>query len=763
MTSKTEPKRKFRVVGTRPIRHDGWDKVLGRAAYGADVKLPGLVHGAVLRSPHAHARIVKIDTAKAEKAPGVLAVMTAADMPVAASQVLDLGEEVTNATYASDRVMARAKAVYNGHPVAAVAAVDLNTALEALTLIDVVYEVLTPVVTIEQAMAPGAPLVHDDLVGSDIGERVEHTNVAEHIRYEVGDPEAGFAEASTIVELECRLSRAHQGYIEPQTATAFWSQDGKLTVWTSTQASFGQRDALAGVLMRPVSSIKVVPMEIGGGFGGKIGIYLEPLAAVLSRKCGRPVKLVMERRAVFDATGPAPGGIVRVKMGVDDKGLITAATADIRYGAGAYPGAQINPASVCVFASYRIANARVDGYDIVINLSKTSAYRAPGAPQATFATETVVDEICRRIGMDPAEFRLLNASKEGDRRVDGPAFPRIGNVEVVEAIKGSAHYRSKLGPASSPAKKRGRGMASGFWQGIGGKSTVTISVNNDGVVSLIEGSVDIGGTRASIAMQAAEVLGIAAEDVHPSVVDTDSIGHTDLTAGSRTTYATGAAAIKAAEQVVEEMKNRAALAWETDAGNVRFEDGVFSNAVAKGQRLTFKELSGKLGATGGQISTTGVVNLRGSGGGSFAAHLVDVEVDTETGKVEILRYTAAQDAGKAVHPAYVEGQMEGGAVQGIGWALNEEYVVGDDGVMQNATFLDYRMPTTLDVPTIETIIVEVPNERHPFGVRGIGETGIVPPMPAISNALRDALGVRLTELPMKPGRIMAALKAQAAS
>ncbi|MCH8166766.1 MAG: molybdopterin-dependent oxidoreductase, partial [Proteobacteria bacterium] len=353
-------------------------------------------------------------------------------------------------------VMARGKAVYNGHPVAAVAAVDLNTALEALTLIDVVYEVLPSVLTVEQAMAPGAPLVHDDLVGNDIGERVEHTNVAEHIRYEVGDPEAGFAEASTIVELECRLSRAHQGYIEPQTATAFWSQDGKLTVWTSTQASFGQRDALAGVLMRPVSSIKVVPMEIGGGFGGKIGIYLEPLAAVLSRKCGRPVKLVMERRAVFDATGPAPGGIVRVKMGVDDKGLITAATADIRYGAGAYPGAQINPASVCVFASYRIANARVDGYDIVINLSKTSAYRAPGAPQATFATETVVDEICRRIGMDPAEFRLLNASKEGDRRVDGPAFPRIGNVEVVEAIKGSAHYRSKLGRASSPAKKRGR-------------------------------------------------------------------------------------------------------------------------------------------------------------------------------------------------------------------------------------------------------------------------------------------------------------------
>ena len=761
MTAKTEAKREFRVVGTRPIRHDGWDKVLGRAIYGADIKLPGLVHGAVLRSPYAHAKIVKLDTSKAEKAPGVLAVMTGKDMPTAASKVLDLGEEVTNARFASARVMARDKAVYKGHPVAAVAAVDENTAAEALKLIDVQYEVLTPVVTVEQAMAPDAPVIHDDIVGSDLGEPVPNTNVAEHIRYEVGDPEVGFAEATTVVEHECHLSRAHQGYIEPQNATALWHRDGKLTVWTSTQGSFSARNALASVLMVPVSSIKVVPMEIGGGFGGKIGIYLEPLAAILSKKCGRPVKMVMDRRSVFEATGPGPGGIVRVKMGVNGQGLITAATADIRYGAGAYPGASINPASVCVFACYRIPNARIDAYDVVINMSKTAAYRAPGSPQASFATETVVDEICRRIGMDPVEFRLLNATKEGDRRTDGPTFPRIGNVEVVETIKGSPHYTTPLDRDAPPGKKRGRGVASGYWQGIGNKSTVTINVNNDGVVSLVEGSPDIGGTRTSIAMQAAEVLGIAAEDVHPSVVDTDSIGYTDLTAGSRTTYATGAAAIQAAEQVVDEMRKRAALVWETDEGNVEFADGVFTNRAAADQRLTFKELCGKLDTTGGQVSTTGVVNIRGSGGGSFATHLVDVEVDTETGKVEILRYTAAQDAGKAVHPAYVEGQMEGGAVQGIGWALNEEYYVGDDGVMQNATFLDYRMPTALDVPMIESLIVEVPNSKHPFGVRGIGETCIVPPMPALSNALRDALGVRLLNLPMKPGRIMAALREHA--
>ena len=756
MTTTADPQ--YTVLGTRPIRHDGLDKVLGRAVYGADIKMAGLVHGAMLRSPHAHARIKRIDTSEAVAMPGVLAVVTGTDMPIAEAKLVDLGEEVINMRFNSERLMAHGTALFKGQAVAAVAAVDLNTAQEACKVIEVEYEPLPAVFTVEEALADGAPILHPDLVGNHMGEKVKSTNLAEILRHEKGDVDQAFKDAKVVVEREFTTSRAHQGYIEPQNATAFWGQDGRLTVWTSTQGSFPARGALASVLRIPQSDIKVVPLEIGGGFGGKIGIYLEPIAAVLSKKSGRPVKMVMDRKSVFEATGPGPGGTITIKMGADAEGNITAAEADIRYAAGAYPGASISAAAVCVFACYHIPHQRITGYDVVVNQTKSAAYRAPGSPQATFASESTVDELARELGMDPMALREKNASVEGDRRADGIAYPRIGYVETLEAIKSSNHYKSDLGTSPEPQKKRGRGFASGYWQGVGNKSTVTLSVTNNGEILLVEGNTDIGGTRTTIAMQAAEVLGLKAEEVHPTVVDTDSVGWTDLTAGSRTTYATGAAAVKAAEQVLDEMRKRAAIIWETEAEHVEFEHGVFWNQSAPDQKLTFKELAGQLDRTGGHISTTGVVNMRGSGGGSFATHLVDVEVDTETGKVEVLRYTAVQDAGKAVHPSYVEGQMEGGAVQGIGWALSEEYVLGPDGGVQNGTFLDYRMPTTLDVPSVETIIVEVPNSMHPFGVRGIGETGIVPPMPAVANALRDALGIRFTQLPMKPGRVMAALK-----
>ncbi len=755
----TEKPQEFNVVGTRPIRHDGVDKVLGRALYGADIRLASMIYGAVLRSPHAHAKITRIDTSKAEAMPGVFAVMSGKDMPLVASGALDLGETVDDTAFTSDRIMAHSKVVYKGHPVAAVAAIDSNTGLEALKLIEVEYEVLKPVITLEDAMAPGAIVIHEGLIGSDLGEQVKNTNIAVHNRLEFGDPEAAFDQSKTVIERTFIISRAHQGYIEPHASTAFWAPDGKITVWTTTQAPFGVRKTISALLNQPLSNIKVTPTEIGGGFGGKIPVYLEPLAAVLSKKAGRPVKIQMDRRAVFEASGPGPGGTVKVKMGVDDKGKITAATADIRYGAGAYPGASIGAAASGIFACYEVPNVRVDSYDIVINMSKTAAYRAPGTPQATFASETLVGELCEIIGMDPMEFHLLNASKEGTRRPDGPLFPRVGNEGCLLAIKGSDHFKSTLEP-SAEGKLRGRGMASGYWNGIGNKSSVTINVNEDGLVSLIEGNPDIGGTRTTIAMQAAEILGLPAEDVHPAVGDTDSIGYSDLTAGSRTTYATGTAAIEAARMVIDEMKKRVAMIWETEYENIEHIDGMFISKVAPDQKFTFKEAAGKLGQTGGPVALTGTVNVRGSGGGSFGTHLVDVEVDPDTGKVEILRYTAAQDAGKAVHPSYVEGQFQGGAVQGIGWALNEEYYTSEDGVMINSTFLDYRMPTSLDVPMIDTIIVEVPNVNHPFGVRGIGETSIVPPAPAVANALADAIGARLYQTPMNPGRILEALAAK---
>ena len=756
----TEQPQEFKVIGTRPIRHDGVDKVLGRAVYAADVRLAGMIPGAVLRSPYAHALIKRIDLSKADAMPGVFATMSGADMPIVASGALDLGETIDDTAWTSDRVMAHNKVVYKGHPVAAVAASDLNTALEALKLIEVEYEILKPVISLEDAMAPDAVIIHEGIVGDHLGEKVNHTNIAVHNRTEFGDPDAAFAKSATVLERTFVISRAHQGYIEPQAATVFWAPDGKISVWTTTQAPFSVRKTVATLLKQPMSNVKVTPTEIGGGFGGKIPVFLEPLAAVLSRKSGRPVKIQMDRRAVFDTTGPGPGGTVWVKMGVDKDGKILAAAADIRYGAGAYPGASINPATAGVFACYEVPNVRIDSYDVVINMAKTSAYRAPGTPQATFASECLVGEICEITGIAPMDFHLLNASKEGTRRPDGPIFPRIGNVACMEAIRDSVHFKTPLNKATDGEQLRGRGMASGYWNGGGNKSSVTINVNDDGVVSLIEGNPDIGGTRTTIAMQAAEILGIRAEDVHPSVGDTDSIGYNDLTAGSRTTYASGTAAIEAARLVIEEMKLRVAMIWETEAENVDFADGLFTNRIAPGQSRTFYNAASQMGTTGGAVAKTGTVNVRGSGGGSFGTHLVDVEVDPDTGKVAILRYTAAQDAGKAVHPSYVEGQFQGGAVQGIGWALNEEYYTTEDGVMANSTFLDYRMPTSLDVPSIEAIIVEVPNTNHPFGVRGIGETSIVPPAPAVANAIANAIGVRLFQTPMNPGRILEALAAK---
>ena len=742
----------YNVVGTRPIRHDGTDKVTGRAQYGADIQLPGLLHGKVLRSPHAHARIKSIDVSKALAHPGVKAVVTAKDLPYAPDKLADLGEGAANLKYLSNNVLAYDKVLYKGHAVAGVAAVSPHVAEEALSLIEVEYEVLPAVTSAPDGMKDDASLLHDDLFTTFLGDKAEvPSNVANHIQYVVGDVEKGFQEADVIVEREYNMATVHQGYIEPTNATALWNADGKLTIWCSTQGAFVVRSVASEILRIPVSDIKVVPMEIGGGFGGKITIYVEPVAALLSRKTGRPVKLIMSRAEVFEGTGPTCGSYVRLKMGATRDGRITAAQAYMAYEAGAYPGAPIPQGTMCVFAPYNLENGQIDGYDVVVNKPKTSAYRAPGSPNAAFATETVIDEICEKIGMDPVEFRLRNASKEGTRRMDGPTYPRIGLVEVLEATKNHPHYSAPLeGP------NQGRGIGTGFWGGIGLQSSCNISVNPDGTVTLVEGSTDIGGTRAAVAMQAAEVLGIAAEDVRPSVADTDSIGYTAVTGGSRTAFATGYAAYQAAQEVTQKMRERAATIWEASLDDVEYAEGVISHKSDPELRFTFKELAARLPGTGGLITASATVNPRGVGG-AFATGIVDVEVDPDTGKVTILRYTVVQDAGKAVHPSYVEGQMQGGAVQGIGWALNEEYFFNDNAEMVNSSFLDYRMPTSLDLPMMDTVIVEVANPGHPYGVRGTGEVPIVPPVPAISNAIYQAIGVRLRSTPMSPGKVLEAL------
>jgi xanthine dehydrogenase molybdenum-binding subunit len=753
----------FRVIGTRPIRPDGVDKVTGRALYGADYSLPGMLHGCVLRSPYAHARIKSINIAKALNHPGVKAIVTADDFPEVKGVMAQVGELVVNTHYLSLNIMAREKVLYDGHAVAAVAATSRHIAQEALELIEVEYQVLEPVMTAEDAMKPDAPILLDELRTKLMEHRLDPgslegpdraSNVAGHIRFERGDLAAGFRSADFVVEHEFTTAAVHQGYIEPQNALAVWSADGHLTIYCSTQGSFNVRTLTSSVLCIPEGTIRVVPAEIGGGFGGKTTVYLEPVAALLSKKSGRPVKMVMTRAEVLRATGPTSGTKMKVKMGATRDGKITAAEVWLAYEAGAFPGSPFAPGAMCALGPYVVENLRIDSFDVVVNRPKVAAYRAPGAPASAFSCETVIDELAEKCAIDPLEFRLRNGAHEGTPQPAGPVFKKIGFVDTLEALRESDHYRSRLeGPY------RGRGVASGFWFNGGLQSSATVNIHADGTLSVVTGSVDIGGSRATQAMIAAEVLGAQIDDVRAVVADTDTSGHTDVTGGSRIALATGMAVYEAAQDALTQLKARAAKLWEKQPSEVAFSAGTFS-AVGNGvPPLTLKQLATRLARTGGPVTGRATLNAGAVGavGNAFATVCVDVEVDRETGKVRILRCTIVQDVGRALHPGYVEGQMQGAMAQGIGWALNEEYFYDQRGILRNSGLLDYRMPTCLDLPMIEALIVEVPNPNHPLGVRGVGEVGIVPPMAAVANAIYRAIGVRMSELPMSPPRVLKAI------
>ena len=747
---------KLRVLGTRPIRHDGADKVTGRAKYANDTVFTDMLHGKILRSPHAHARILSIDTSAAEAYPGVRAVVTGRDMAAVADRIEEMGEDSVNLRYLASNILAHEKVRYHGHPIAAVAAVSPHVAEEALALIHVEYELLPSVLDAKAAMQPDAPILLADLRTDEMGKLGDApTNVAAHMRHKRGDLAKGFAEADVVIERHFKTEMVHQGYIEPQSSTVLYHEDGQIEVWTSTQGPWQIRDQVAEMLDVPLSKVLVHPLEIGGGFGGKFTAYTDVPAAMLSKAAGhRPVKVALSRADVLLATGPTSGSYIRVKMGATNEGRITAAEAELIYEAGAYPGSPVGAGAGVILAPYRIDSLQIDGYDVVVNRPKTGAYRAPGGTNAAFAAESVIDELAERLSIDPLEFRRRNAVVEGDRRADGPVYSRIGFVETVEAAISHPHYRAPL-----EGKYQGRGVASGFWFNGGGKSSVSASVNPDGRVNLLEGSTDIGGSRAAIAMQLAETLGILAEDVNPHVVDTDSVGYNDGTGGSRVTFATGFAAYELGLNLIQRVREELADLWDVAVDEVVFEGGKFS---ANGQSADFKQAASELASVDVPIVASASVQPSGVGPG-FATHIVDVEVDPETGKVSILRYTAVQDVGKAVHPGYVEGQIQGGVAQGAGWALNEEYCYDRDGHLLNASFLDYRMPTALDMPMIDTMLVEVANPGHPYGVRGVGEVPIVPPAAALANAIYGATGVRLYDLPMNPARVSAALLARRGS
>jgi CO/xanthine dehydrogenase Mo-binding subunit len=441
----------FTVVGTRPIRHDGLDKVTGHARYGADVHLPGLLHGKVLRSPHAHARIRAIDTRPAEALPGVKAVATARDFPIIADRVIDLAEVQGNARLMAENILAHAKALYTGHAVAAVAATSPHIAEDALQRIVVDYEVLPAVLTLHDAMKPDAPLLHETMTTRFRVERFERgqdthepSNIAGHLQFTRGDLAQGFNEAAVIVEREFSTQTVHQGYIEPHASTASWAADGHLTLWTSTQGPFAIRTATAAILNIPESMVQVIPLEIGGGFGAKLVAYLDPVAAILSRKSGRPVKMVMDRKEVFEGTGPTSATFMRCKIGATRDGRITAAQLYLVYEAGAFPGSPVGGGALTGLGPYKIDNLLVDGYDVVVNKQKVQAYRAPGQPQAAFAVEVVIDELAAQLGLDALELRLKNAVQAGDRMPNGVPHPRIGCKEVLEAMRAHPHYHTPL-------------------------------------------------------------------------------------------------------------------------------------------------------------------------------------------------------------------------------------------------------------------------------------------------------------------------------
>ncbi len=768
MTSDPKVKTDFRLVGTRPIRPDGLDKVTGRAKYGADLNMQGQLYGHIVRSPHAHAIIKSIDFSAALELPGVVATMTSDDLPEPGDRLIPGAEIEMKLKNMSPVIMARGKVLYHSQAVAAVAATSPQLAAEAAKLVKVEYEVLPHVLDMRDALQADAPLLHEDNFTVGIDPPPEKpSNISTHFEVGRGDIEAGFAEADVIIERTVKIPMCHQAYIEPHACVARVDEKGKVDLWCCTQGPFVVRLHTAEITGIDQKDIKVTASEIGGGFGGKTTVYIEPVAVVLAKKAGRPVKIVMSRDEVFRASGPVSDAETRARIGAKKDGTITAIDTDLLMDTGAFPATAMFAGVLFGTACYKCENIHSRGQEVLTNRPRAWAYRAPGAPQGITAVECVMNELAMELGLDPIELRLKNAVDAGDVPMYGVPFQAIGLKESLRRAQEHPNYQAALG------ENQGRGVACGFWINAGMQSSASIHVTPDGGVLVTTGNPDIGGSRASMALLAAEVLGVPVETVHPQIADTESIGYCDGTGGSRTTLATGGAVIKAAEHLVEELRKRAAMTWGVDVDEVRWVDGKAvdregfgidqvihhdSPNVAGTKVLTLADLAGLAGATGGPLTATASLHAHNAAP-SFAVNVCDAQVDPETGKVDILRFTCVQDAGKAVHPAYVEGQMQGGSVQGIGWALNEEYRFREDGVLDNPGFLDYRIPVASDLPMIDTVIVEVPNEMHPYGVRGVGEAPLVPPMPAVATAVNRAAGITLYDLPLSPPKLLAAMEA----
>ena len=713
--------------------------------------------GKVLRSPLAHARIKGIDTSKARALPGVRAVVTGKDLPdIAVGAPGPAGSVGAKDRYFSQELLARDKVLFHGHPVAAVAATSSDVAEEALDLIDVRYEELPLVLDQLEAMRPESALLHDDLYMKHASGRADTPgNVAEHLEFGRGDVDAGFREADTVVERTFRTQALHHGYVEPDSEAAQVDSDGRVIVWANTQSIYNERRELALLLNIPLSNIRVIPTEVGGAFGGKESVRVSGLCVALSRLAGQPVRITLTREEVLRATGSGNALAATVKVGARNDGTITAIQARLVYDAGAFPGAPLSSAVRRVYSHYRTPNLKIDAYDVVTNKPHIASYRAPGATSTSFALETVVDELGELLNIDPLEFRIRNVSRTGDPMPDGVTLSSVGIVDVLEQVKRHACWTTPLIGAN-----RGRGIGIGLWTMPGGSTSCHINLGDDGSVTLVLGTVDLSATRTTLAMVAAEVLGLELEDVRVVTGDTDTAAYSDGSTGDKITYVTSRAVQRACLDLLERLTQRVADHLKVAAGDVTYERKRFWVTDAPEMEMSLAEIALKSVEGGGAVigygsatDSLGPVAIAPNA----AVHVVDVEVDRDTGKVEVLRYTTFQDVGLSINPDQVEGQMQGGAAQGIGWALHEEYDFDEKGVLRNASLLDYRLPTSVDLPLIGTSISELPSSDHPFGVRAVGQVPIVPPAGAIGNAIYRATGVRLYELPMKPERVYRAL------
>jgi CO/xanthine dehydrogenase Mo-binding subunit len=760
----TEESETLQSVGKRLPRVDARERVSGGATYPADIKLPGMVHARMLRSPHAHARIRRIDTGRAEALPGVLAVVTAADfpeLPIGAS--IPMGETGYDMWMVAQINMARGKALWVGQPVAAVAAVDVHVAEAALALIEVDYEPLPAVVDLAAAMAPDAPVLHEHVLTRGVEPRPRSpSNVCSRTVIARGGAAQALAGAHATAEISVAADTAHQGYLEPQAAVAEVDANGFVTVRTSTQGQFTAELMIARMLGLPQSQLKVVPLEVGGAFGGKIVIHGEAVAARLAQKCGRPVKIVLSREEVLQGgSGPAAAAEIDIAVGADRDGRLAAIRGTYRLDAGGLPGLSPSLVMQASAALYQCPNLDLQGFDIVTNKPRTEAYRAPNGIQAAFAMEQAMDALCQRLGLDPLEFRKRNAAVTGSLMPIGTPFPSIGLTAILGRVGAHPCWTDPLPPGRYPC---GRGLALGYWRGTSMTSAAHITIAGDGRPMVTMGAVDISGVRTTMAQVVAEEFGLPVADVHVATGDSKSVGYTDPAAGSRAARTSTAALVEASRDALSQLTARAAeklqcppdwLAYAHGAFRVRQRPGEPPGERA-GAAITLAELM-QATLTDGAVVGRGV-SARLPLGVEIGAHVCDVEVDTDTGLVTVLRYTAFQDVGRALNPVAVEGQMAGSVVQGIGWALMEGFDYGPDGRLRNASLLDYRMPTALDVPPIECVIVETPVPGVPYGVRGVGEVPIVPPAAAIANAIARAAGVRIRRMPMTPERVLRALR-----